>query len=134
MASTYFELQKVSSGGSVDNWKYVCHCVRVVFEVLHEAWRIGSGKTTDNAGNMWGCVQGIREARNILAKGFSAHPVVGNVLNVCMQKRYMMREEHNNIQSGMEKLIASCREEVREHSTEVARLTSEVTKLKTKKS
>ena len=97
---------KVSSGGSVDNWKYVCHCVRVVFEVLYEARWIGSGKT-------------IQEARNILAKGFSAHPVVANVLNVHMQKRLMMREEHNKIQSGTKKLIVSCREEVRKDSIEV---------------
>ena len=133
MMQTYSELQTVSPEGSADNWKYAGHCVRVVFEVLHEARRIGSGKMTDNAGTMWGCLQGIREARNILAKGFSAHPVVANVLNVHMQKRSMMRREHVKIQANMDKSIATCREEVRKQSTEVARLTSEVAKLKTKK-
>ena len=92
---TYSELQKVSPGGSIDNWKYVCHCVRVVFKVLYEARWIGSGKT-------------IQEARNILAKGFSAHPVVANVLNVHMQKQSMMRGEHIKIQANMDKSVAIC--------------------------
>ena len=133
MMQTYSELQKVSPGGSVDNWKYVCHCVRVVVEVLHEARMIGSGKAVDNAGTMWGCLQGIREARNILANGFSAHPVAANVLNVHMQKRSMMRGEHTKIQANTDKSIGACREEFRKQSTEVARLTSEVAKLKTMK-
>ena len=81
MTSTYSKLQKVSPGGSVDNWKHICHCVQVVFEVLHEAWKIGRGKTTDNAGTMWGCLQGIQAARDIIAKGFSAHLIVANVLS-----------------------------------------------------
>ena len=59
MMQTHSELQKVSPTGSVDNWKYVCHCVRVVFEVLHEARRVGSGKMDDKAGTMWGCFQGL---------------------------------------------------------------------------
>ena len=82
---------------------------------------------------MWGCLQGIREAMNILAKGFSAHPVVANVLNVHMQKQSMMRGEHVKIQANTDKLIATCREDVRKWSTEVAWLTSEVAKLKAKK-
>ena len=35
--TTHAELQKVSPGAGVNNWKYVCHCVRVVFEVIHDA-------------------------------------------------------------------------------------------------
>ena len=87
----------------------------------------------DKAGTMWGCFQGLREARSILAKGFSAHPVVANVLNVHMQKRSMMGGEHSKLQAIIDKSIAACRDDVRKQSTEVARLTSEVTKLKTKK-
>ena len=82
---------------------------------------------------MWGCLQGIHAARNILAKGFSVQPVVANVLNVRMQKQYMMRGEHTKIQANTDKSIAACREEVRTQSTEVARLASEVAKLKMKK-
>ena len=37
MSTTYAELQKVSPGAGGDNWKYVCHCVRVVFEVIHDS-------------------------------------------------------------------------------------------------
>ena len=133
MLTTNQELQNVSPGGAVDNYKYLCHCLRVVFEVLHEARRVGSGKMDDKAGTMWGCLQGVREARNILAKGFSAHPVVANVLNVHMQKRSMMRGEHEKIQANTDKSIGSLKEDVRKQATEVARLTSEVTKLKMKK-
>ena len=133
MSQTHSELQKVSPTGSADNWKYVCHCVRVVFEVLHDARRSGSGKMEDKAGTMWGCLQGIREARNILSKGFSAHPVVANVLNIHMQKRSMMRGEHTQIQETTNKSITALKEEVRRQATEVARLNSEVTKLKMKK-
>ena len=87
----------------------------------------------DKAGTMWGCLQGVREARNILAKGFSAHPVVTNVVNVHMQKRSMMRGDHTKIQGITDKYIGSLREDVRKQATEVTRLTSEVTKLKMKK-
>ena len=44
-----------------------------------------------------------------------------------------MREEHNKIQSTMEKLIASLREDVRKHDIDVGRLSTKVTKLKAKK-
>ena len=87
----------------------------------------------DKADTMWGCLQGVREARNILAKGFSANPVVANVLNVHMQKCSMMRGEHEQIQANTDKSIGSLKEDVRKQATEVARLTSEVTKLKMKK-
>ena len=123
----------MSPGAGGDNWKYVCHYVRVVFEVIHDARRIGGGRSTDSAGTMWGCLQGIRGAREILAKGISAHPVVANVLNVHMQKRSMMREEHNKIQSATEKLITSLPDEVRKQALDVGRLSTEVTKLRAKK-
>ena len=82
---------------------------------------------------MWGCLQGIRGAREILAKGISAHPVVANGLNVHMQKRSIMREEHNKIQSATEKLITSLPDEVRKQALDVRRLSTEVTKLRAKK-
>ena len=128
MMQTHSELQKVSPAGSVDNWKYICHCVRVVFEVLHDTRRIGSGKMDDKAGTMWGCLQGLREARNIIA-----HPVVANALNVHMQKPSMMRGEHSKLQVITDKSIRALKVDVRKQATEVARLTSEVTKLKMKK-
>ena len=87
----------------------------------------------DRAETMWGCLQGIWEARNILAKGFSAHPVVANVLNVHMQKRSMMRGERSKIEGITNESIGSLKEDFRKQATEVARLTSEVTKHKMKK-
>ena len=108
MYTTYAELRKVSPGAGGDNLKFVYHCVRVVFEVIHDTRRIGGSRSTDSTGTMWGCLQGIRGAREILAKSISAHPVVANVLKVHMQKRSMMREEYNKIQSATEKLIMSC--------------------------
>ena len=124
MAATYADLQKVSPGAGGDNWKYVCHCVRVVFEVIHDSRRIGGGRANDSAGTMWGCLQGIRGAREILAKGISAHPTVANVLNIHMQKRSMMREEHETIQAATGKAMSSLREDVTRLSSELARLKS----------
>ena len=133
MATTYAALQKVSPGAGGDNWKYVCHCVKVVFEVIHDSRRIGGGRANDSAGTMWRCLQGMRGAREILSKGISAHPTVANVLNVHMQKRSMMREEHEAIQAATGKMIASLREESKRQALDYGRLSSEVAKLRAKK-
>jgi len=58
---------------------------------------------------MRGCLQGIRGAREILSKDFSAHPIVATVLNARMQKKAMMREEHKQIQIEMSKVISALR-------------------------
>ena len=122
----------MSPGAGGDNWKYVHHCVRVVFEVIHDSRRIRGGRANDSAGTIWGCLQGIRGAREILDKGISAHPTVANVLNVHMQKRSMMREEHEAIQAATGKLISGLREEFRKQALDYGRLTTEVAKLKAK--
>ena len=104
-----------------------------VFQVIHDSRRIGGGRASDSAGTMWGCLQGIRGAREILAKSISAHPSVANVLNVHMQKRSMMREEHEAIQAATGKMIASLREESKRQALDYGRLSSEVAKLRAKK-
>ena len=58
---------------------------------------------------------------------------MANVLNVHMQKRSMMREEHEAIQAATGKMIASLREESKRQALDYGRLSSEVAKLRAKK-
>ena len=58
---------------------------------------------------------------------------MANVLNVHMQKRSMMREEHEAIQTATGKVILSLREEFKKQALDYGRLSQEVAKLRAKK-
>lgn len=92
--STYHTLQKISPDSSEDNWKYVSHCVRTIFEYLHDARKIGAGRNVHGSYVMWACLQGRRAAAELMDKGFSGHPAVEHVLNIHMQRRALMKDEY----------------------------------------
>ena len=85
MSREYVELLK-RGGSEVECWGLISHCVRAVFEDLHEARMPGRGPhlTAEDraASSIWGCFQSHRKMQEFEKVGFSAHPTLSHILNI----------------------------------------------------
>jgi hypothetical protein len=85
MSREYLELLK-RGGSEVECWGLIAHCVRAVFEDLHEARMPGRGPhmTADDraASSTWGCFQAQLKMQEYEKVGFAAHPTLSHILNI----------------------------------------------------
>ena len=85
MTREYAELLK-RGGSEVECWGLISHCVRAVFEDLHEARMSGRGPhlTAEDraASSTWGCFQAQLKMQEYEKLGFSAHPTLSHILNI----------------------------------------------------
>ena len=81
----YGELLK-RGGSEAECWGLVSHCVRAVFEDLHEARMPGRGPhvTAEDraASGTWGCFQAQLKMQEYEKTGFGAHPTLSHILNI----------------------------------------------------
>ena len=102
MSREYVELLK-RGGSEVECWGLISHCVRAVFEDLHEARMPGRGPhlTVDDraASSMWGCFQAHLKMQEFEKVGFSAHPTLSHILNIHLR-------DHTVSKATFEKLAA----------------------------
>jgi len=71
MMTTYHSLLQISPDYGADNWKYISHCVRTIFEFIHDVRKIGAGLIVHGSYVMWACLQGQRAAAELVEKDFS---------------------------------------------------------------
>jgi len=72
-------------GSATECWRLISHCVRAVFDDLHEARAPGRGPFLPGdraAGVVWGFLQAHRKMQEYLKKGFSASSTLSHVLNI----------------------------------------------------
>lgn len=99
ISSLHEDMQKVSPKSEKDNWLYVCHAVRSIFEYLHEKRRLGhSPGTPERARLMWAMLKGYAASQEFLqSEGFTNHPAVQTTLNKHMQNKAVYREEYEAV-------------------------------------
>ena len=102
MSREYVELLK-RGGSEVECWGLIAHCVRAVFEDLHEARMPGRGPhlTVEDraASSMWGCFQAHLKMQEFEKVGFAAHPTLSHILNIHLR-------DHTVSKATFEKLVA----------------------------
>jgi hypothetical protein len=85
MSREYAELLK-RGGSEGECWGLIAHCVRAVFEDLHEARMPGRGPhmTAEDraASSTWGCFQAQLKMQEYEKLGFAAHPTLSHILNI----------------------------------------------------
>ena len=85
MSREYGELLQ-RGGSEAECWGLVLHCVRAVFEDLHEARMPGRGPhlTAEDraASGTWGCFQAQLKIQEYEKMGFGAHPTLSHILNI----------------------------------------------------
>ena len=84
--SREYELLLKRGGSEAECWGLIVHCVRAVFEDLHEARMPGRGPhlTADEraASATWGCFQAQLKMQEYEKMGFAAHPTLSHILNI----------------------------------------------------
>ena len=102
MSREYVELLK-RGGSEVECWGLIAHCVRAVFEDLHEARMPGRGPhlTAEDraASSIWGCFQAHLKMQEFEKLGFAAHPTLSHILNIHLR-------DHTVSKATFEKLLA----------------------------
>jgi hypothetical protein len=102
MSREYVELLK-RGGSEVECWGLIAHCVRAVFEDLHEARMPGRGPhlTMEDraASSMWGCFQAQLKMQEFEKMGFAAHPTLSHILNIHLR-------DHTVSKATFEKVLA----------------------------
>ncbi len=102
MSREYVELLK-RGGSEVECWGLITHCVRAVFEDLHEARMPGRGPhlTMEDraASSMWGCFQAQLKMQEFEKMGFAAHPTLSHILNIHLR-------DHTVSKATFEKVLA----------------------------
>jgi hypothetical protein len=101
MSREYVELLK-RGGSEVECWGLIAHCVRAVFEDLHEARMPGRGPhlTVEDraASSIWGCFQAHLKMQEFEKMGFAAHPTLSHILNMHLR-------DHTVSKATFEKLL-----------------------------
>ena len=87
-----------------ENWSYVSHSVRAVFDHLHSIRRKGSLHRDDPASMIWEFLKMREEQERIMSMGLNQFPAVANVLQLHMKKNAVMRTEFSVALSRMEEL------------------------------
>ena len=102
MSREYVELLK-RGGSEVECWGLIAHCVRAVFEDLHEARMPGRGPhlTMEDraASSIWGCFQAQLKMQEFEKMGFAAHPTLSHILNIHLR-------DHTVSKATFEKVLA----------------------------
>ena len=87
-----------------ENWAYVSHSVRAVFDHLHSIRRKGSLHRDDPASMIWEFLKTREEQERIMSMGLNQFPAVANVLQLHMKKNAVMRTEFSVALNRMEEL------------------------------
>jgi hypothetical protein len=90
----YLELLK-RGGSEAECWGLISHCVRAVFEDLHEARMPGRGPhmtpADRAASSAWGCFQAQLKMQEFEKMGFGAHPTLSYILNIHLRDHTVSR-------------------------------------------
>jgi hypothetical protein len=94
MTREYLELLK-RGGSETECWGLISHCVRAVFEDLHEARMPGRGPhmtpADRAASSAWGCFQAQLKMQEFEKMGFGAHPTLSYILNIHLRDHTVSR-------------------------------------------
>lgn len=110
MSREYEQLLK-RGGSEAECWGLVAHCVRAVFEDLHEARMPGRGPhlTAEDrsASATWGCFQAQRKMQEYEKMGFAAHPTLSHILNIHLRDHTVSKATFEGIVARLEAVEAS---------------------------
>jgi len=109
ISKEYREL--IGRGGSATEcWRLISHCVRAVFDDLHEARAPGRGPFLPGdraAGVVWGFLQAHRKMQEYLKKGFSASPTLSHVLNIHLRDHAVTSKTFEEFRKTMMDAVAT---------------------------
>jgi hypothetical protein len=110
MSREYVELLK-RGGSEVECWGLIAHCVRAVFEDLHEARMPGRGPhlTMEDraASSIWGCFQAHLKMQEFEKLGFAAHPTLSHILNMHLRDHTVSKATYDKLLVRMAAVEAS---------------------------
>ncbi|KAI2492591.1 hypothetical protein MHU86_21975 [Fragilaria crotonensis] len=110
MTREYLELLK-RGGSETECWGLISHCVRAVFEDLHEARMPGRGPhmtTADRAASSaWGCFQAQLKMQEFEKMGFGAHPTLSYILNIHLRDHTVSRATFDRLVTRLEAVEAA---------------------------
>ena len=83
-------------------WTYISHCVREIFNRLHNSRRAGRIPNASACDLAWGFLQGVKLADEFVVERFSGHVILSHVLNLHLQDNALMKTEYSKKMAGME--------------------------------
>ena len=106
-------------------WKLVCHFIRAIFKLMHEARLPGRGPHAlgDKYGSVfWGVLQTHRVIQDLASEGLEAHPRLSHILNIHLRDKTVSRSAMDRVLSEMAdiKRIAKKAEKTADHALQKA--------------
>ena len=106
-------------------WKLVCHCIRAILKLMHEARLPGQGPHAlgDKYGSVfWGALQTHRVMQDLASEGFEAHPRLSDILNIHPRDNVVPRSAMDRVLAEMAdvKRIAEKAEKTADHALQKA--------------
>ena len=129
MTREYVELRK-RGGSESECWGLISHCVRAVFEDLHEARMPGQGPhmtVADRAAScVWGCFQAQLKMQEFDKMGFGSHPTLSYILNIPLRDHTVSRATYELLVLKVEAIEAA----VKANSNTIRSTSSKVGEIK----
>ena len=94
MTSTH-QNAMINNRDSVSSWQYVSHSVREIFSSLHQARSAGRTPNPSSPDVVWGFLQGLKLANELVEVQFEGHRVLSHVLNNHLQDTAVMKSDFN---------------------------------------
>jgi hypothetical protein len=103
-------------------WKLVCHCIRAIFKLMHEARLPGRGPHAlgDQYGSVfWGALQTHSVIQELSSESFEAHPRLSHILNIHLRDNALSKSAMDRVLTEI-KRIAEKAEKTVDHALQKA--------------